>query len=36
MTVGSLFPAEIISVGLVTPVGLYAAAANAAIRAGRS
>lgn len=29
-------PAEILSVGLVTPVGLYAAAASTAISAGRS
>lgn len=29
-------PAEIVSVGLVTPVGLYAGAASAAIAAGRS
>ena len=29
-------PAEIIGVGMVTPVGLYAAAAKAAIRAGLS
>jgi len=27
-------PADIVGVGLVTPVGLYAAAAEAAIRAG--
>lgn len=33
---GALSPAEIVSVGLVTPVGLYAAAASAAIAAGRS
>lgn len=33
---GPLPPAEIVSVGLVTPVGLYAAAASAAIAAGRS
>lgn len=33
---GPVSPAEIVSVGLVTPVGLYAAAASAAIAAGRS